>query len=235
WRIEAERHREARQTYQRNTNILVTRVTADDGVFDVYDFAPWVDKGYTMDAPVQLVRLLVPVEGNPRFRVTFEPAPDYARRRPEYVMRTRAVEVRGHGCDVTLFSDIPIDYVLNGSMVRLDRPRYMALCTEGGVDSTEDAIHLRDQTAWSWVSWVKSCSVPDYHPDAVVRSALCLKLHQYAPTGSIIVQLMRSGRHDDRSLLGNAGGDGTRHSVTVTESSARGLLPTRSTTRYRPG
>ncbi|MGZ5444020.1 MAG: trehalase-like domain-containing protein [Thermoanaerobaculia bacterium] len=82
WRIEAERHREARQTYQRNTNILVTRVTADDGVFDVYDFAPWVDKGYTMDAPVQLVRLLVPVEGNPRFRVTFEPAPDFARRRP---------------------------------------------------------------------------------------------------------------------------------------------------------
>ncbi|HXG59657.1 MAG TPA: glycoside hydrolase family 15 protein, partial [Thermoanaerobaculia bacterium] len=68
----------------------------------------------------------------------------------------------------------------------------MALCTEGEVGSTEDALHLRDQTVWSWVNWTKSCSVPGFHPEAVVRSALCLKLHQYAPTGAIIASATTS-------------------------------------------
>ncbi|HXG59513.1 MAG TPA: trehalase-like domain-containing protein, partial [Thermoanaerobaculia bacterium] len=118
WRIEVSEGRETRQAYQRNTNVLVTRITADDGVLDVVDFAPWIDRGYQMDAPVQFVRLLVPVDGNPRIRITFAPACDYARQRPEFVMRTRAVEVRGHGCSVSLFSDIPVDYILNGAAVR---------------------------------------------------------------------------------------------------------------------
>lgn len=186
WRIDAVDPVATHQTYQRNTNVLVTRVSGKDGTFDVVDFAPWVDLGYQMAAPVQLIRLLLPVEGHPRFRVDFRPAPDFAREKPEYVMRTRAIEVHGHDCAVTLFSDIPVDYVLNGSIVRLDRARFLALCAEGRVESTEDALHLRDQTVWSWMNWVKTCAVPDFHADAVVRSALCLKLHQYAPTGAIV-------------------------------------------------
>lgn len=186
WRIDAVAKRHHRQEYVRNTNVLRTTITTATGIFEVVDFAPWVDLGYQMDAPAQLIRLLIPLEGRPQFRVAFNPAPDFARRPPEYIMRTRALEVHGHECDVTLYSDIPIDFILNSHPVQLDRPRFIALCAEGNVTSTERAAHLRDQTIWSWMNWVKNCAVPDYCPEAVLRSALCLKLHQYAPTGAII-------------------------------------------------
>lgn len=101
-------------------------------------------------------------------------------------MHTKALEVRGHDCPLTLYSDIPIDFILNKVPLSLERPRYLALCAEGEVGSTEMAKHLRDQTVWSWTGWAKSCAVPDYRPERVVRSALCLKLHQYSPTGAII-------------------------------------------------
>src|SRR5690606_27415198 len=44
----------------------------------------------------------------------------------------------------------------------------------------------RDITVRAWRSWVKSCLVPAFAPQAVLRSALCLKLHQSADTGAII-------------------------------------------------
>jgi GH15 family glucan-1,4-alpha-glucosidase len=186
WRIDAVSGSVTGQSYIRNTNVLVTTLEGNGGSFDVVDFAPWVDRGSEVDAPMQIVRLLIPTAGHPQVRVHFDPAPDYARRRPEYVMRTRSVQIGGHACDLTLSSDIPIDFILNGVPVTLDRPRFLALCAEGNVDFSEQALHLRDRTIWAWLKWVKSCSVPDFRPDAVVRSALALKLHQYAPTGAII-------------------------------------------------
>src|ERR1051325_1548637 len=187
WRIDSV-HDPARATqlYARYTHLLTTRIEADDGAFDVTDFAPWIDLGYQMDAPVQLLRILSPVRGHPRIRIRFEPAPDFARQPVQFVMRTHAVEVHGHGCPVALYSDMPVDFILSGQSIALDRPRFLALCAEGEIGSTEQALHLRDSTVWSWSNWVKSCAVPEFHAEAVVRSALCLKLHQYAPTGAII-------------------------------------------------
>ena len=186
WRIEAVGGIQSRQQYVRNTNVVTTTVETETGSFEVIDFAPWIDLGYQMDAPAQLIRLLIPVEGQPQFVVKLDPAPDFARTPAEFSMRTRAIDIRGHECDLAIYSDVPIDFILNQHPVRLDRPRFIALCADGQLNSTERAVHLRDQTVWSWINWVKNLSVPDFWPQAVVRSALCLKLHQYAPTGAII-------------------------------------------------
>ena len=49
--------------------------------------------GATVDAPIEIHRLLVPLEGQAHVRVRFDPRPDYARVVPEIV------EVP-HGLDV---------------------------------------------------------------------------------------------------------------------------------------
>jgi alpha,alpha-trehalase len=42
------------------------------------------------------------------------------------------------------------------------------------------------QTVRAWRAWAKTCALPSFAPDAVLRSALCLKLHAYSDSGAII-------------------------------------------------
>ena len=53
--------------YVVNTNVLRTRVTVSDGVFDVFDYAPRVPAGATVDAPLEVHRLLSFRLDEPRF------------------------------------------------------------------------------------------------------------------------------------------------------------------------
>lgn len=69
WRIEPATPFTSSQNYIRNTNVLVTRIDTGEAEFQVVDFAPWLNLGYQMEAPLQVVRLLIPVRGTPRFRV----------------------------------------------------------------------------------------------------------------------------------------------------------------------
>src|SRR6202000_2666636 len=43
-----------------------------------------------------------------------------------------------------------------------------------------------DETVASWRAWAKTCALPTFAPERVLRSALCLALHVYHDTGAII-------------------------------------------------
>jgi GH15 family glucan-1,4-alpha-glucosidase len=47
-------------------------------------------------------------------------------------------------------------------------------------------MHELDLTVAGWRAWTKTCALPNFAPSAVLRSALCLKLHAYHDTGAII-------------------------------------------------
>ncbi len=49
-----------------------------------------------------------------------------------------------------------------------------------------DMEHLLSETVLGWRLWAKSCALPSFAPEHVLRSALCLKLHAYQPTGAIV-------------------------------------------------
>jgi hypothetical protein len=44
---------------------------------------------------------------------------------------------------------------------------------------------LLDETVRGWRMWCKTCALPSFAADHVLRSALCLKLHAYVDTGAI--------------------------------------------------
>ena len=46
--------------------------------------------------------------------------------------------------------------------------------------------HDLEVTVKGWRQWAKTCALPTFAPEAVLRSALCLKLHAYHDTGAII-------------------------------------------------
>src|SRR5882762_8857698 len=61
--------------YVRNTNVATTVFEADEYSWEIIDFAPRIPTGLTVDVPIQLVRIIRPIAGNPRLRVDFDPRP----------------------------------------------------------------------------------------------------------------------------------------------------------------
>jgi GH15 family glucan-1,4-alpha-glucosidase len=174
--------------YVANTNVLRTTVSAADGVFDVLDFAPRLPQGLGVDAPIEIVRLLVPRSGTPHFQVRFDPRPDYARADAQLSQAPHGLEVRGGAAPIHLRSNVPAPYLTNGMAIRLDQPRFFVLSYDhpSTIDSPAAAQYALDQTIAGWRVWAKTCALPSFAEAAVLRSALCLKLHVFEATGAII-------------------------------------------------
>ncbi len=174
--------------YVANTNVLRTRVTASDGTFDVFDYAPRVPCGATVDAPHEIHRLLIPREGHPHVSVHFDPRPDYARAEPDIVEAAHGLDIQAPGGRIHLRSSVPASYVLNGLSFRLDEPQFFILSwgTPTALDSASAVRRVMDDTIAGWRAWAKSCALPSFAAREVLRSALCLKLHTFEDTGAII-------------------------------------------------
>lgn len=180
--------KESRMSYVVNTNVLCTQVTTAEGSFDLYDYAPRVPAGLGVDAPLELHRVLVPREGEPRVKAIFDPRPDYGRVVPEIVEVTGGLDVRGGPTSLHLRSNVPASYLANGLPFRLDETRYFIISAREPtkLDSPSAVEHVLHDTIDGWRAWAKTCAIPTFAPKAVLRSALCLKLHAYVDTGAII-------------------------------------------------
>jgi GH15 family glucan-1,4-alpha-glucosidase len=175
-------------TYVRNTNVLRTEVTAADGRFEIFDFAPRVLSGFKIDAPIEVCRLLRPLEGMPRVRVNFDPRPDYARANIELAVAGQGLEVVGGPTRLYLAANAQLPYILDGSPIRIDRPTFFSLSAgrPPSIDSGPAMETSLEQTIRAWRQWAKTVALPSFAPESVLRSALCLKLHAYNDTGAII-------------------------------------------------
>lgn len=174
--------------YVPNTNVLRTRVSASDGVFDLFDYAPRVPAGSGVEAPVEIHRLLVPRGGDAHIRVRFDPRPDYARVDPEIVEVAHGLDVLAAGIRLHLRSNVPAPYLRNGLSIRVDEPRFFILScdTPSQLDSVPEIRRVLDLTIAGWRAWAKTCALPSFAEREVLRSALCLKLHAFEETGAII-------------------------------------------------
>jgi GH15 family glucan-1,4-alpha-glucosidase len=175
-------------SYVRNTNVMRTEIDMANGRLEIFDFAPRLMQGLRVDAPIEVCRLLRPLSGSPRLRVHFDPRPDYARAKVEVVASGQGIEVVGGSTRLYLSSNVPAAHVLDGSVIRIDRPTFFSLSAGRPPDiaSVADAEAALQETIRGWRTWAKTCALPRFAPEAVLRSALCLKLHAFNDTGAII-------------------------------------------------
>jgi GH15 family glucan-1,4-alpha-glucosidase len=175
--------------YLPNTNVLCTRFDDGDAAWEVIDFAPRIPEGLTVRVPIEIARIVRPIKGEPRIRVDFDPRPDYARVIPELRPTTNGIEVVGGPSPVQLTTNVPVPYVLAKRELTLSEPAVFVLSYGTGRRSEAvraDTLHELDLTVAGWRAWAKTCALPNFAPSAVLRSALCLKLHAYHDTGAII-------------------------------------------------
>ncbi len=188
WAFRPVENWHATTSYVRNTNVLRTEIETSDGRVELYDFAPRLNQGLKVEAPIEVVRLLRPLSGTPRLHVHFDPRPDYARANVEIVASGTGLEVVGGPTRLHLATNVPAPYVQDGTAIRIDRPTFFALSAgkPPGVASGPEAENALEQTIRGWRAWAKTTALPSFAPDSVLRSALCLKLHAFIDTGAII-------------------------------------------------
>ncbi len=189
WRIDGPNGRlRGELAYARNTNILIGTFHDGDAAWEVVDFAPRIPQGLDVHAPYELVRLVRPLRGSPRLRVHFDPRPDYGRANVSLLPHDGGIDVIGGPHRLRLATNAPVPFVLAGQPFVLQEPVWMVL-TLGERDRPPDLAGVQrqlEQTLAGWRAWVRSCALPPFRQQHVLRSALCLKLHAHLDTGAII-------------------------------------------------
>jgi GH15 family glucan-1,4-alpha-glucosidase len=182
--------------YLPGTNVLETTFRTAGGTLVVTDFMPVDDGRPGLDPEQELVRMARCTAGEVRLDVLYDPRPNWGRTKARVVSRgPHGWALDTDGCLLMLHLDVPLDDLGGGRLgasVRLSAgdEQFFSLTFSG-----EPAVLcprgqrtrlLLDRTVASWRAWSGRTLYEGPRRDAVVRSALLLKLLAFSPTGAII-------------------------------------------------
>jgi GH15 family glucan-1,4-alpha-glucosidase len=183
------------QAYLPSTAVLVTTFRGDSGAVELTDFMP-VGSAESGRPFAEIHRRLECTEGEMEIAVTFTPRFDYATA-PAYVHPRRNGVLATDADDevLTLASPPELWWQLDSGMARVTLKLRAGESTWFVLRYDDDEVQpvasydserkLREAVTW-WRDWVGKLTYGGPFVDAVVRSALTLKLLCYEPTGAII-------------------------------------------------
>ena len=182
-----------RQLYLPDTNTLLTRFLAEEGVAELTDFMP-IDKDGKQ--PNEIVRMVSVIRGNVHFRMLCQPRFNYARstHRTELSDRCAAFFPNDDVCQpMELYSTITMEQQAQDVVAQFRlRAGETATFVLGGLccKGQEPEMELTQQrflrTAQFWKKWIAKSKYKGRWRETVNRSALILKLLISRKHGSLI-------------------------------------------------
>src|SRR3984885_15905795 len=182
-----------RQFYLPDTNVLITRFFAEEGVGEIQDFMPVRDPS-TSDGQ-RLVRRVQCIRGTMPFRIRAAPRFNYGSH-PHVVSAVRdGVLFTSPELSLYLASTEPLafderdavtEFTLAESEVAVFSLAQVGSSTEFRVCPKEESLAELMATVHFWWDWLSASRYRGRWREVVHRSALTLKLLTYAPTGAII-------------------------------------------------
>jgi GH15 family glucan-1,4-alpha-glucosidase len=187
--------------YLRDTNVLETVFRGPTGSVALRDLMPVSSeeaKRASLAPEHEVLREVEGLTGEVELAICYDPRPGYALERPSLERRgDLGVWCRAGRGVLVLRSEFPIDIAADrrtaGAVVRVraGERRFLSLTygQEGPAVVPPLGRSSGDRLARSvrwWQDWAARCAYRGPHRDAVVRSALVLKLMAYAPSGAVI-------------------------------------------------
>ena len=191
----SQRRFDSLQRYDPDTNVLETLFEIPgQGVVRLTDYMPWTDDPRLCLHEVH--RRIQCIEGTVDLDVVFDPRFDYGRVTPEIAIGAEGVRAEGE-------DDHNLVAVVSGATwrrreaggvetslrLRAGDRRWMVLTWDAErpepIAAYRPFEHLR-RTRARWREWVRQIDYEGPWRHHVVRSALVLKLLQYAPTGAMV-------------------------------------------------
>jgi GH15 family glucan-1,4-alpha-glucosidase len=187
--------------YLADTNVLETTLVTPDGAValrDVMAVASEAEKEAQSFPEHHLLREIEGIAGAVDVEVLYEPRPDFARQRPRLERRGALGIWNANGSVAfALRSDLPLTLVDDRTTVRARQAVRAGARAHLSFTYTReapavipplglDAQAVVERAARWWRGWTARCSYRGPYRDAVVRSALALKLLTYAPSGAVV-------------------------------------------------
>ena len=193
--IELEGFSHSEQAYIPNTAVLRTVLhDRHGGAIEIIDFAPRWRQDERFYRPVSLVRRVTPLSGTPRIRIRVRPLAEWGARIPDHTWGSNHVRWLLPGMTLRLTSDAPVRFIRDELEFIPAKVLHFVL----GPDETLArsiagyVTEALDRTIAYWREWVRYLSIPLEWQEAVIRSAITLKLCQYEDSGAIIAALTTS-------------------------------------------
>jgi GH15 family glucan-1,4-alpha-glucosidase len=182
-----------KQLYLPDTNVLITRFLTAGGVGEVQDFMP-VQTGPAAHRH-RLIRRVLGVRGEMRFRVQVYPRFDYARAEHETIFHENGVLFRAPEIALALETAVPLDFRDNGAYGEFallpgeTATFVLEMVPDTYVPRSYSEVETREafeQTVEYWRRWLAHSRYEGRWRETLHRSALTLKLMTYRPTGAIV-------------------------------------------------
>ena len=182
-----------KQLYLPDTNVLITRFLTPAGVGEVQDFMP-ISEGAS-EHRHRLIRRVLGVRGEMRFRVDVQPRFDYGREKHETIFHEAGVLFRSPQISLALETRVPMDFAQDGAYGEFTlRPGETATFVLEQVPETYvprkysegETREAFEETVRYWRRWLSQCRYQGRWREIIYRSALTLKLMTYRPTGAIV-------------------------------------------------
>jgi GH15 family glucan-1,4-alpha-glucosidase len=182
-----------KQLYFPDTNVLITRFLTPGGVGEVQDFMP-IRHGAAAHRH-RLIRRVLGVRGEMRFRIDVQPRFNYARDVHETIFFENGVLFRSPGLCLALETAIPLDFHAAGAVGEftllpgetatfvLEQVPETYVPASYSEDETREAF---ESTVDYWRRWLAQARYQGRWREMLHRSALTLKLMTHRPTGGIV-------------------------------------------------
>jgi GH15 family glucan-1,4-alpha-glucosidase len=181
--------------YERNTAVVSTTLTnSQNASVRITDFAPRFQNLGRMFRPPQLIRIIEPVAGLPRISIRLRPTADYGKPIEDRSLGSNHITYRGKDLAVRLTTDGPLAYIAAESSFVLTKPIHMVLGPDEPWpdDVGKTCREFADRTRDYWMEWVRRLSIAYDWQDAIIRSAIALKLSNFEETGAVVAALTTS-------------------------------------------
>ncbi|MBV9771388.1 MAG: glycoside hydrolase family 15 protein [Bryobacterales bacterium] len=203
-----------KQVYWPDTNVLVTRFLAVEGVGEIIDYmpvgAPRPGDGAQHDPYYGLIRMVKVVRGSMRFRLECIPAFNYGRDTHTLEIIPEGARFSSVNLRLGLSSPIPFQSLSNGATTgattggttgdgvtgefSLNEGESLSFELHALEDGGHEQIGLPQEVAHQlfhdtihfWRHWIAKCTYRGRWRETVHRSALVLKLLTFEPTGAIV-------------------------------------------------
>ncbi len=186
--------------YLPDTNILETTFSGAPGTLVLRDLMPIAseaEKRADLLPDQHILREIEGLAGEVTVEIRYDPRPDYGRQRPALDSRGNlGLWCRVGAAALVLQSDIPLVPVTGHgahgtATIRAGERHHFALTYAAEAPAVLPALGAAahasvERSARWWREWVAHCTYQGPYREAVVRSALALKLLTFAPSGAIV-------------------------------------------------